>query len=142
MNAKQIELVTSSWKLVAAIDAEIVGTLFYNRLAELSPDTKPPFRSTIAEQSKKLISMLGYIISKLRNLNDIIDEVAKLAQRHVNYGVTEAHYHTVGTALIWTLEKGLGENWNKELEGAWIECYDLLSSAMIDAAGYRKQDAA
>jgi len=142
MTTKQIELVTSSWKLVAAIDAEIVGTMFYNRLAELSPDTRPLFGVTIAEQSNKIIPMLGYIISKLRNLDEIIDEVAKLAQRHVHYGVKEDHYYKGGDALLWTLEKGLGENWNEELKEAWSTCYGILSSAMIEAAGYVNRDAA
>ena len=142
MTTKQIELVTSSWKLVAAIDPVIVGSMFYNRLAELSPDTRPMFGVTIAEQSKKIIPMLGYIISKLSNLNEIIDEVGKLAQRHVHYGVKEEHYYSGGDALLWTLEKGLGENWNEELKEAWSICYSILSSAMIEAAGYIKRDAA
>jgi hemoglobin-like flavoprotein len=142
MTTKQIELVTSSWKLVAAIDPVIVGTMFYNRLAELSPDTRPLFGVTIAEQSTKIIPMLGYIISKLSSLDDIIDEVAKLARRHVHYGVKEDHYYKGGDALLWTLERGLGENWNEELKEAWTVCYGILSSAMIDAAGYLQQDAA
>ncbi len=142
MTTKQIELVTSSWKLVAAIDPVIVGSMFYNRLAELSPDTRPMFGVTIAEQSKKIITMLGYIISKLSNLDEIIDEVGKLAQRHVHYGVKEEHYYSGGDALLWTLEKGLGENWNEELKEAWCICYSILSSAMIEAAGYIKRDAA
>jgi nitric oxide dioxygenase len=141
MTNKQIDLVKSSWAIVTTIDPVIVGSMFYGRLAEISPDVKPMFVS-IAEQSKKIMAMLGYIINKLDKLDEIIDEVRKLALRHVQYGVTVEHYTAGGVALLWTLEKGLSENWNSELKEAWTVCYDILSSAMINAAGYEQKDAA
>ena len=142
MTTKQIELIKSSWSLVAAIDPETVGALFYNRLFELAPEVKPMFRGPLAQQSKKLLSTLSYVISKLDKLEDIVDEVAKLSRRHVGYGVKEEHYTGVGVALIWTLEKGLIGHWNEELKTAWTECYSILSSAMINAAQYTALDAA
>jgi hemoglobin-like flavoprotein len=143
MTHQQINLIKSSWGLVGTIDPETVGALFYNRLFEIAPEVKPMFsRTTVAEQSKKLLAMLSYVIAKLDKLEDIIDEVAKLAQRHRQYGVKEDHYMIVGAALLWTLEKGLGDNWNEELKEAWTTCYVTLSSAMINAAGYAHQDAA
>lgn len=85
--------------------------------------------------------MLSYVIGKLDKLEDIIDEVSKLAQRHVKYGVEEEHYKQVGAALLWTLEKGLGDKWNAELKQAWTTCYELLSSAMINAASFVENEA-
>ena len=132
MTSYQISLIKKSWALVAQIEAETVGSLFYNRLFEIAPEVKLMFsRTTLPEQSKKLLYMLSYIINKLDKLDDILDEVKKLAQRHVHYGVKDEHYTAVGSALLWTLEKGLGNNWTPELEAAWIECYTLLSGAMI-----------
>src|SRR5215210_4270065 len=110
MTTKQIELIKSSWSMVGTIDPVTVGTLFYNRLFELAPEVKSMFRSSIPEQSKKLLAMLGYVVSKLDKLEDVMDEVSKLAQRHVNYGVKDEHYTVVGSALLWTLEKGLADN--------------------------------
>jgi hemoglobin-like flavoprotein len=78
--------------------------------------------------------MLSYVIVKLDKLDDILDEVAKLAQRHEGYGVKADHYTAVGTALLWTLEQGLGAAWNEELKAAWVEVYTVLSEAMINAA--------
>ena len=142
MTQKQIELVKSSWSLVSAIDPIIVGDLFYNRLFEIAPQVKHMFRNPIPEQSKKLIAMINYVIIKLDKLEDIIGEVGKLAQRHTNYGVKPEHYTIVGSALIWTLGKGLGEFWNDELKEAWIECYTILSNAMISAANSETKEAA
>ncbi|MEO5888594.1 MAG: globin family protein [Ferruginibacter sp.] len=134
MTTKNIELVKESWQLVAQIDMEIVGGLFYGRLFEIAPEVKPMFnRSPIPEQSKKLLTMLSYVISKLDKLDEILDEVAKLARRHTKYGVADEHYIAVGDALLWTLQKGLGEHWNEELNTAWTDIYGLLSAAMISA---------
>ena len=138
MTQKQIELVKASWTLVSAIDPVVVGDLFYNRLFEIAPQVKHMFRSPMPEQSKKLIAMIGYVIAKLDRLQDIMGEVGKLAQRHSSYGVKPEHYTVVGTALIWTLEKGLGENWNEEVKDAWIKCYTVLSDVMINAAAADK----
>jgi hemoglobin-like flavoprotein len=143
MTTKQIGLIKSSWSLVAAIDPQTVGSLFYNRLFEIAPEVRPLFnRTSVSEQSKKLLAMLSYVISKLDKLEDIIEEVVKLAQRHASYGVKEEHYTVVGGALLWTLEKGLGAQWNEELKEAWTVCYVTLSSAMINASEYVKQNAA
>ena len=142
MTQKQIELVKSTWSLAAALDPVVVGEIFYNRLFEITPQVKPMFRNLMPEQSKKLLAMINYVINKLDKLDDILDEVAKLAQRHVNYGVKPEHYTSVGQALLWTLEKGLGENWNSEVKEAWSSCYQILSGAMISATGCSEQSAA
>jgi len=132
MTTKNIELVKSSWALVPTIEMETVGGLFYNRLFEVMPEVKPMFsRSSIPEQSKKILSMLAYVISKLDKLEEILDEVAKLARRHTQYGVRDEHYAAVGTAILWTLEQGLGEHWNEELKGAWTEVYATLANTMM-----------
>lgn len=133
MTPEQIQLVKQSWAKVGTIDPLVVGELFYNRLFEIAPAVRPMFRNPMPEQSKKLLSMLGYVISKLDKLDDILDEVAKLAQRHVQYGVKEEHYGVVAVALLWTLEQGLGEDWTPQVKEAWITCYTILSGAMIQA---------
>jgi hemoglobin-like flavoprotein len=142
MTNKQIDLVKSSWAMVATIDPVTVGGLFYNRLFEIAPQLKHMFRNPMPEQSKKLLAMINYVIGKLDKLDVILDEVAKLARRHAGYGVKPDHYTIVGEALLWTLEKGLAENWNSEVKEAWTDCYQILSSAMINAAEYREQHAA
>ena len=135
MTTKQIELVQRSWQMVVALDAQTVGSLFYNRLFEIAPEVKPMFgRSSMEEQSRKLLSMLSYVIGKLHKLGDIIGEVKKLAQRHVHYGVHDEHYTDVGRALLWTLEAGLGDNWNNDLKNAWTDCYTTLAEAMMSAS--------
>lgn len=138
MTTQQIQLVKSTWAMVATLDPETVGGLFYNRLFEIAPEIRPMFRAPITEQSRKLLSMIAYVISKLDKLDDILDEVGKLAQRHVQYGVEPAHYAIVADALLWTLEKGLGEHWTPDVKEAWVVCYTNLAQAMIVAADQSK----
>ncbi len=50
--------------------------------------------------------------------------------RHVNYGVRNEHYETVGAALLATLGHHLGEGWTPELSDARGIAYGVLASAM------------
>jgi len=40
----------------------------------------------------------------------------------------------VGSALLWTLEKGLGDGWTPEVASAWTTAYGTLSGFMISEA--------
>ena len=132
MSQNNIALVKNSWAIVAQLEMEVVGGLFYNRLFEIMPSVKPMFSKTpMPEQSKKLLTMLSYVIGKLDKLEEIMDEVTKLARRHTQYGVKNEHYAAVGIALLWTLEQGLGELWNATLAAAWTEIYGILAGAMM-----------
>lgn len=135
MTTKQIDLVQQTFGAVAMLPAETVGDLFYNRLFVIAPELRPLFsRTPQPEQSRKLLTMLNYIISRLDNLESLVGEVEKLALRHVRYGVKDDHYAFVGTSLLWTLEQGLGPAWTEDVKAAWIACYTLLAETMMNAA--------
>ncbi len=86
------------------------------------------------QQYSKLISMISVVVSRLEHLEELTEDIAAMARRHVDYGVKPQQYALVGNALLWTLEKGLGDQWNIELKEAWAKCYTLLSETMIKAA--------
>jgi nitric oxide dioxygenase len=134
MTKLQINTVQETWLSVAALDPILVGDIFYLRLFQICPEVRPMFQNSLPEQSKKLLYMLNYIIARLDKLDDIMVDIKKLAQRHCHYGVHVAHYHAVGSALLWTLEQGLGHNWTEDAESAWADCYQLLATAMINAS--------
>ncbi|RYY59872.1 MAG: hemoglobin [Chitinophagaceae bacterium] len=134
MTQQQITLVQNSWGLVSTIDQVTVGSIFYTRLFETMPEVRPMFiRSSIPEQSKKLMTMLSYVITRLDRLDNIIEEVRKMARRHTHYGVQDHHYDAVGNALLFTLQKGLGNEWNPDLSEAWTSIYQALANAMMTA---------
>ena len=133
MNPKQIELVQSSFAQVAPI-ADVAAALFYQRLFELDPSLRPMFRGDMIEQGKKLMTMLGSVVGNLRHLDRIVPGVRALGARHADYGVRDEHYDTVGAALLWTLDKGLGEAFTADVREAWTAAYTLLAETMKDAA--------
>ena len=57
--------------------------------------------------------------------------------RDAGYGVKPRHYAPVGSALLWTLEQGLGTAFTPEVKDAWATAYIVLSTTMIDAANER-----
>ena len=134
MTTREIQIVKKSWAIVAKQDTTMAGTLFYTRLFAGRPDIKKMFTVSIKEQSAKLTSMINYAIIKLEKPHEMLTEVAKLAKRHVQYGVEPGHYLHVGNALIWTLAQALDEHWNEETRSAWVSCYTMLSNTMIEAA--------
>lgn len=134
MTSHQIQLVKDSHQRVAALPAEVVGKLFYDRLFATAPEVRPLFsRTSVPEQSKKLLATLTYVITRLDRLESVVADVEALARRHVHYGVQEHHYVVVGQTLLWTLAQGLGDAWTPEVQAAWLACYTLLSETMLNA---------
>ena len=60
--------------------------------------------------------------------------VQQLGARDAGYGVKKEDYGTVGEALLWTLEQGLGDAFTPSVKEAWTVVYTLLSETMINAA--------
>jgi hemoglobin-like flavoprotein len=133
MTPDQVGLVQQSFAKVAPISDQ-AAVIFYDRLFEVAPQVKAMFPADMTEQRKKLMATLAVVVNGLSNLESILPAAAALAQRHVAYGAKAEHYPVVGSALLWTLEKGLGDAWTPETEGAWTAAYATLSGFMIEQA--------
>ena len=133
MTPEKIALVRSSWQQVLPI-RDTAAALFYGQLFELDPSLRSMFKGDMVEQGRKLMMIINTAVSSLDNLGPILGAVEDMGRRHVAYGVTEAHYDTVGSALIWTLAKGLGEQFTPPVKDAWVETYTTLATAMKQAA--------
>ncbi len=133
MNPLQIKLVQESFTKVAPISDQ-AAVMFYNRLFEVAPQVKAMFPADMTEQRRKLMAMLSVVVSGLSSLETILPAASALATRHVSYGAKAEHYPVVGGALLWTLEKGLGDSWTTEVADAWTAAYETLSGFMISEA--------
>ena len=133
MTPQQIAMVQQSFAKVAPI-ADKAAELFYGRLFEIAPEVKPLFAGDMKEQGRKLMATLSTVVGGLTKLDAILPAASALAKKHVAYGVKPAHYEPVGSALLWTLERGLGPAWTPELKEAWIAAYGTLSGFMIAEA--------
>lgn len=130
---EDVSLVQSSWAKVAPI-SDTAADLFYGKLFELDPTLKALFPEDMTEQKKKLMQTLAVCVNGLSDLGEIVPAVKALGQRHVGYKVKDEHYETVGTALLWTLGQGLGDDFTPETEAAWTGVYTVLATTMKEAA--------
>jgi len=133
MTPKQIQLVQKTWKQVVPI-SEQAAKLFYERLFHLEPPLRKLFKSDLTEQGQKLMQMITVAVNGLPKFDTIVPVVEELGRRHVEYEVTEEMYETVGEALLWTLEHGLGEAFTPDVKEAWTETYNTLAATMKSAA--------
>ncbi len=128
----QIVLVQKSFAQVAPI-AATAADLFYARLFETAPQLRAMFPDDLSEQKKQLMAMLGTVVAGLDRLDRLMPAVRALGQRHKGYGVTAEDFYPVGSALLWTLEQGLGAAFTVETKDAWVTAYGVLSREMIEA---------
>ena len=140
MTPDQVNLVQQSFAKVAPI-SEIAAVLFYDRLFETAPQVRSMFPADMTEQRRKLMATLAVVVNGLSNLESILRVASALATRHVAYGAKPEHYPVVGAALLWTLEKGLGDGWTPDVAAAWTAAYGTLSGFMISQVYGRPQAA-
>jgi hemoglobin-like flavoprotein len=133
MNLRQKELIQSSFEKIVPI-ADTAAALFYGRIFELDPTLRPMFITDLQVQGKKFMNMLSLIVGGLDNLYQLVPEIQALGRRHVGYGAKPEHYHIIASALLWTLEKGLGDVFTLEVKEAWMAIFTLLSNVMQEAA--------
>jgi hemoglobin-like flavoprotein len=138
MTPIQVGLVQESWQRVAPIKDE-AAQLFYNRLFELDPNLRALFKGDLAEQRRKLMAMLGAAVSSLGRPDALLPILRELGRKHTGYGVQPRDYDTVGAALLWTLEQGLGTAFTAEVHDAWSVTYGLVASTMQSGAGTQSE---
>jgi len=134
MEQQQVILVQRTWKLFRDIKPEIIGDVFYSKLFTEFPASRRMFKNDITAQYKKLVDMLSLMVGRLQQLHELTADIRALAIRHAGYGVKPAHYAIVGDTLLWTLEQGLGPDWNEETKQGWDSCYKMIAGIMIEAA--------
>ena len=133
MTPTQVELVQTSFSRLQPTAAK-VGRIFYERLFELDPALRLMFRGDMEEQSRKLMHMLATAVAMLKRPEQLLPVVESLGRRHASYGVVDEHYVKVGAALIWTLQRGLGEAFTAEVCDAWVGMYEWVTATMRSAA--------
>ena len=139
MNSQDTTHVRDSWRRVLPI-APTAAALFYENLFVADPSLRPLFKSDLGHQGQRLMQMIGAAVDKLDDLPTLVPVLEALAQRHAGYGVREAHYATVGSALLKTLGQGLGDDFTPAVRDAWARVYGLIAEVMVAAA--RKQGVA
>src|SRR4029078_3428864 len=134
MSPENKTLVKSTWAMVVPI-ADVAATLFYDRLFALDASLRPLFGKTdMTQQPRTMMQALAAVVNGLDNLEPLIPVLETLGKKHVQYGVADQHYDTLGAALLWTLEQGLKDAWTAPAKSAWTSAYGTVSGVMRNAA--------
>ena len=141
MDPRQVQLVQESFAKVLPI-ADLAAAMFYNRLFETAPGLKQLFKGDMQQQGKRLMSMIAAAVRGLNDLDKLVPVVQQLGVRHHGYGVQDKDYATVGAALLWTLEQGLGVAFTDEVKRAWTAVYGVLADTMQQSAAGARTHAA
>ena len=134
MTPEQKDLIVGSFELVKP-DAADVAAEFYDRLFTLDPSLRPMFHGDMKAQQVKLMDILATAVASLERLDQLVLVLWQLGKRHGGYGVQDAHYDTVATALLGALEARLGpEAFTPSHKAAWTDVYMLMATTMKQAA--------
>jgi hemoglobin-like flavoprotein len=133
MDNHQIELVQTSFaRLIDNIDT--VAEAFYQQLFELDPSLRALFKTDMQTQGRKLMQTLLTLVNALNNPDQVIALGERVSKSHLNYGVKEEHYATVGQALLLTIKRSLGEACTHDVEAAWLAVYAAIVAIVKKAA--------
>jgi hemoglobin-like flavoprotein len=132
MTPRQVELLQTTWRSVLPI-GDTAAELFYGKLFSIDPKLRLLFKNEMRDQGRNLTAMISVAVGGLARPERITLAVRELGRRHAAYGVQERHYETVAVALLWMLEKCLGEAFTPEVKDAWADAYALLSGTMREA---------
>lgn len=128
----QAAIVQETFRSIAP-QADLAAKKFYNRLFDLDESLRPLFPDDLTPQRAKLTNTLAAAIDRLDRIDLLAPELEALGRRHASYKVKPEHYDTVGDALLWTLERGLGPQWTPDAAAAWTAVYTALATTMIAA---------
>ena len=133
MSPQQIDLIRTSFEPLKPLAAP-VAEAFYAQLFARDPALRGLFHGDMGEQGGRLMKMLAAAIELLDRPASLNPVLLKLGQRHAGYGVGEAHYASVGAALLDTLSAGLGEGFTPEVREAWTAMYGHVAQTMQQGA--------
>ncbi|MDX2139262.1 MAG: globin family protein [Chloroflexota bacterium] len=125
LSNEQKTIVQATFAQVA--DADLLAARFYERLFEIDPATKALFKGDMSAQRMKLMQTIAVVVNALNDLDSIVPAIQSLGARHATYGVTPAHWDSVGSALLWALEDAFGTAFTSDVRDAWASAYGLIA---------------
>jgi|GEM_PF-3343894 len=134
MTRRQIRLVRSSWK-TAGEEPLTLGILFYDRLFNLSPETRAVFRTPVSQQTTRLMQTVGTLVNRLELLDQSLPDITRIADDFARQGLKAMDYPSIAAALLWAMEQKLDQAWNKDLAKAWVSFFGCLSILVRKNAG-------
>jgi len=141
MTPAQLRVLQRSFAKVEPV-ADDFGRLFYDRLFTIAPEIRPLFRTDLKAQQDKFMKVIKEVVHlHLRSMvalpvtaqasnSAVLPGAFWSGKLHAAYGVRMEDYETMKTALLWALEKTLGDECTDDVKDAWSAAYDVVVGAM------------
>lgn len=145
LTENQKALIKASVPILELSGLDLTKT-FYNYMLTNFPEVKPFFNAANQATLKQARVLAFALLNYAKNIDDLTpltDFVNQIVVKHVGLQIKAEHYPIVGTSLITTLGKLLGEEIaTAEFVDAWSTAYGNLAQILINAefAQYQKQD--
>lgn len=112
------------------------GKLLIDKFVELQQRSKNFYagEEAMKQHADGIVKLLDSILQMLGPDAEFIEEIlTQVGIRHAKMGVNVAFFPFLGQALLWSLEKTIGNEMTHEHKEAWDEVYDAISSIIVKA---------
>ena len=141
LTRRQIEIVQRTFRKLAPIE-KTFADLFFTRLFALDPDFEAVLRKEVGASSEEdwqsyggsLLGVIGTMVANLEQLDKLAPAVAAVGRINFGKALSLADFDLVGQALLWTLARGLEDDFTDEAKLAWLDAYSLLAESMAHLA--------
>jgi len=130
MTPQQIALIAQTWYQIEPSADRFTG-LFYQRLGQLNPDSRRLFPEG-DEQCRRMVSMLDTMVATLDLMDNLVPALKAMGQRYAGEGTTARDYQLAEEAMLWTLERALGEAFTPPVREAWSAAFHQLTAVMLE----------
>jgi len=141
MTPAQLRLLKQSFSKIQP-NSDQFGLSFYERLFAISPELKSMFGTDIKIQQAKFMKVIKEFVELNMRSSISLPVTAKASESaiipgafwsgklHMAYGVRLEDYDAMKSALLWAMEKTLGDDYTAEVAEAWSQAYDLIAGSM------------
>jgi len=158
--------VQMSWETVKGLGTDKVGEAFYVKFFALEPESVQLFPLSVRQRYRdwadeteepevldasldspalrklwaKVVDAVGSAVAGLHDFNRLVPMLQQLGMRHVGYGLKPEYWRVAEKVLVEVLQEGLGDQFTKEVEMAWVMVYGFMTATMM--AGFEAAKAA
>lgn len=133
MTPEDRRLLLDRWRRLEP-HADRLATVFFDRLFELTPESRRLFVGNLEGQFLRFAYMLVELVALHDEPHKTALATAELGRRLTRYGIADAHYLAVSQAISAMLAHAPEACATAESRAAWHEAYDLLTWIVRRAA--------
>lgn len=127
--------------LADADGMDLYRELFFTRLFDVHDAARPMFSEKAVRSGKFIGSVMQLCFDQLDHPKDFRRKIVALAESHCQMGIRTIEYGVIGEVLFWSLQKILGDAYNRRVEEAWTKVFSSMLRIIVPIAVSFERDA-